>query len=84
MEKEKVRQFITKKLGMSIYRLSKEAGISFSVLYKALRGISNISPSSAAKLMRAGLKWDIVRELVSKDIRTLGDLIQKEAKGGKK
>jgi len=87
MEKEKIRKLISEKIG-SIYRLSKVSGVSMPVLYKALSGISNASPSSAVKLMKAGLDWSLVREFVSEDVRELGDLIEKKAiekaKGGKK
>ncbi len=86
MEKEKIKKLISEKIG-SIYRLSKVSGVSMPVLYKALSGRSNASPPSAVKLMKAGLDWSLVRELVSEDVRELGDLIEKEAiekaKGGR-
>jgi len=74
MEKEKVRKLISEKIG-SIYRLSKVSGVSMPVLYKALRGISNISFSNAVKLMESGLDWSLGEEKADTYVASLDSLI---------
>ena len=65
----------------NLYQLAKEIGVSSSLLYHARSGRKNISAEVALKLLKAGVGWETVREMVRKDIRELGDyLISKESK----